>query len=287
MKFKSTDRYIVGINGNDSGSRNYSDTTVVGGLTFQPIKTLHLYASTGNGFETPTFNELAYRSDGTAGLALNLLPANSKEYEVGAKWRPEGGAQIDAAIFRADTSHDLVVARNSGGRSSYQNISRSRRAGFEAGALVPLAMQWQLQASYTYLDAIFPDSYKVCAATPCTTPNVTVAADSRIPGVARHQGQIRLQWTPGPWVAALEFAGSTSVIANDTSTARAPGYGVWNAELGFNYSLGDSRLHAFVRGENLLDHTYVGSVIVNEGNNRFFEAAAGRSATVGLQWRWN
>jgi iron complex outermembrane receptor protein len=41
-------------------------------------------------------------------------------------------------------------------------------------------------------------------------------------------------------------------------------------------------LSAFVRGENLLDRRYAGSVIVNEGNGRYFEPAPGRTWVAGL-----
>ncbi len=112
-------------------------------------------------------------------------------------------------------------------------------------------------------------------------------AGSRIPGVARHQGQIRLQWTPGAWTTAIEFNASSNVVANDTATAQAPGYGVWSAEAGYSWKFGDSTLRGFARADNLFDHHYVGSVIVNEGNSRFFEAATDRTATIGVQWRWN
>ncbi|MDM0076669.1 TonB-dependent receptor, partial [Variovorax sp. J2P1-59] len=41
-------------------------------------------------------------------------------------------------------------------------------------------------------------------------------------------------------------------------------------------------LNAFARIDNLLDKRYVGSVIVNEGNARYFEPAPGRNWTVGM-----
>jgi iron complex outermembrane recepter protein len=287
VHFKSTDRYVVGANGNDGGSRKYSDTTVVGGIMFRPVEALRLYASVGDGFETPTFNELAYRADNQPGLAFDLLPAMSHDYELGLKWRSAGGAEVDAALFSASTRNDLVVVRNSGGRSAFRNIDRSRRQGAEAGMLLPLADDWKLQASYTFVDATFRTGFLVCASTPCITPNVPVPAGSRIPGVARHQGQLRLQWTPDAWTAAIEFNASSNVVANDVATVRAPGYGVWSAEAGYNWKLDGSTLRAFARADNLLDHHYVGSVIVNEGNSRFFEAATDRTALVGVQWRWN
>ncbi|MEO8316291.1 MAG: TonB-dependent receptor [Pseudomonadota bacterium] len=287
VKFKSTDRYIVGANGNDGGTRKYGDTTIVGGVMFRPLDSLRIYASVGDGFETPTFNELAYRADNSPGLAFDLLPTSSQHHELGLKWRPAGGAELDAAVFRANTKDDLVVVRNSGGRSAYRNIDRSRRRGAEAGLMLPVAAAWQLQATYTYVDATFRSAFLVCASTPCTTPVTPVVSGSRIPGVARHQGQLKLQWTPGAWNAALEFNASSNVVANDVATARAPGYGVWGAEVGHSWTLGQSTLRGFVRADNLLDHDYVGSVIVNEGNSRFFEAATDRTAMIGAQWRWN
>jgi iron complex outermembrane recepter protein len=289
VNFKSTDRYIVtGTPGNpnDSGTKRYGDTTAVGGLMLRATQALRLYASVGDGFETPTFNELSYRADGGAGLAFNLLPTASRAYELGAKWRPANGIALDAALFRADTDQELVVARNAGGRSSFRNVDNARREGFEAALKLPLSAQWQLEAAYTALQATFRSRFQVCASVPCTTPNITVAAGSRIPGVPRQQGQLRLSWNDSQWNAALELNGSSDITVNDIGTVRAPGYGIWHAEFGRNWLLGDSVLRGFARVENLLDKTYVGSVIVNEGNSRFIETGSDRTASIGLQWRW-
>jgi iron complex outermembrane recepter protein len=289
VRFRSTDRYIVaGTPGNpdDSGARRYGDTTAVGGLMLRATQSLRLYASVGDGFETPTFNELSYRADGGAGLAFNLLPTASRAYEIGAKWRPVIGLALDAAVFRADTDQELVVARNAGGRSSFRNVDNARREGFEAALKLPLGANWQIEAAYTALQATFRSSFQVCAGVPCITPNVTVGAGSRIPGVPRQQGQLRLSWSPGPWNAALELNGSSDINVNDIGTVRAPGYGIWHAEFGRNWLLGNSVVRGFARLENLLDKTYVGSVIVNEGNSRFIETGSDRTASIGLQWRW-
>ncbi len=43
----------------------------------------------------------------------------------------------------------------------------------------------------------------------------------------------------------------------------------------------DGNTHAFARIDNLLDRRYVGSVIVNDGNGRYFEPAPGRSFLLG------
>jgi iron complex outermembrane recepter protein len=290
VNFRSQDHYIVGVgatgNPDDSGSKTYTDTTPVAGIMFHPVESLRLYASAGNGFETPTFNELSYRADGSAGLALNLRPASSKNLELGAKWRSHLGIELDTALFRANTSDEMAVVRNSGGRSSFRNIDKARRQGFEASLGVPMGTQWRADLAYTFVDAHFLSAYSICATAPCTVPNVNIAAGSRIPGVPSHQGYARLQWSPGAWTAAVEASVISKLIANETGTEAAPGYGLLHAEVGHKWTLGSGALRGFTRVENILDKAYIGSVIVNEGNQRYYESGADRTILVGAQWQW-
>ncbi|MDQ2639486.1 MAG: TonB-dependent receptor [Pseudomonadota bacterium] len=287
VRFRNNDRYVNGTNLDDSGTGKYSNTTFVGGVMFHARPSLRFYASVGDGFETPTFNEMSYRADGAAGLAFDLDAATSSNYELGTKWRPASGMELDVALFRADTSDELLVARNSGGRSSFRNAEGvTRRQGLEAALAVPLAGDLRLDGSYTLVDAEFRDDNIVCSGTPCTTPSTLVPAGSRIPGVARHQGTLALRWSPGQWEGGLEFEARSRMIVNDVASSSAPGFGLWNAEIGRNWDLGGSSMRTFARIENLLDKTYVGSIIVNEGNSRFFEAGPERTAMIGLQWNW-
>ena len=287
VHFRATDRFIVlPGNGDDSGARRYSDTMPVAGLMFKPVPALRLYVSAGQGFETPTLNEISYRANGQPGLALNLDPARSRNYELGMKWHPEGGLQFEAALFRASSRDELAVARNSGGRSSFQNIDQSRRQGFEVEATVPLPHALQLSASFTALSAKFRSGFLVCVVAGCTVPNVPVAAGSRIPGVAKRQGDLRLEWRPADWSAAVELSGISSIVVNDTATESAPGHGLVNLEAGRTLKIGRSTVRAFARIDNLLDRRYIGSVIVNEGNQRFYESGMERSAMLGAQWQW-
>ena len=43
------------------------------------------------------------------------------------------------------------------------------------------------------------------------------------------------------------------------------------------------KVSEFVRIDNLADRKYVGSVIVNEGNGRYYEPSPRRNMTIGLQ----
>lgn len=286
ITFTSEDAYVTGANPDDSGRVTYERVMPVAGLVFAPRDALRVYASVGRGFETPTFNELGYRADGGAGLAFDLRPAVSRNVELGTKWRAAGGGTLEAAVFRADTDDELAVARNVGGRSSYRNVGAARRQGLELQSELPLGDAWQLQFAYTWLDATFRDRFPICTAAGCTTPGVLVAAGTRIPGIARQQAALRLRWQGERWQAAAQLVGMDQVTVNDTGSEHAPGYGLLHLEAGRDWSWASGRLQVFARIDNALDRFHIGSVIVNEGNGRFYEPGAGRTFTVGARWHW-
>ncbi|WP_312915515.1 TonB-dependent receptor [Stenotrophomonas sp.] len=288
VQFRSRDRYITATNPDDSGRRDYSATTPVAGLVFRASDDLRLYASAGRGFETPTFNELGYRADGGAGLALDLPAATTRNYEIGGKWRAQSGARLELALFRADSDDELAVATNSGGRSSYRSLGATRRQGAELSWQQPIAADQQLQLAYTWLQASVRAAYLTCTGlpSPCTQPSNRVAAGTRLPGVPRQQLFARWQWQPGPWQWAAEVVAASDIGVNDLGSANAAGYGVLNLELARQWATAHGPLRAFARVDNLLDQPYIGSVIVNDGNQRYYEPGPDRGFTVGLQWLW-
>ncbi|CCG38035.1 TonB-dependent receptor [Xanthomonas citri pv. mangiferaeindicae] len=284
VRFASDDHYIVGRNPDDSGRRDYSATTPVAGIVFRADENLRFYASVGRGFETPTFNELGYRSDGGAGLALDLGAATSRNYEVGSKWRAQSGAALEFTVFRADTDDELAVASNTNGRSTYRNIGVTRRQGAELSWQQPIGATQQLQLAYTFVDATVRDGYLTCASSGCATPTAAVASESRLPGVPRQQLFARWQWQPAQWQFAAETVASGATVVNDLATERAPGYALVNLEASRRWSTPQGALRTFARIDNVLDRQYVGSVIVNDGNGRYYEPGPDRTYTVGLQW---
>jgi hypothetical protein len=65
-------------------------------------------------------------------------------------------------------------------------------------------------------------------------------------------------------------------VVNDVATERAPGFALLHLEGGRRWTLPGGELRAFARLENVLDQAYIGSVIVNDGNGRFYEPGPGR-----------
>ena len=74
----------------------------------------------------------------------------------------------------------------------------------------------------------------------------------------------------------------SAVQANDRNTARAAGHAVAALHAGYLRRWQNWEFNAFARVDNLFDRRYIGSVIVNEGNARYFEPAPGRHWTVGV-----
>ena len=79
---------------------------------------------------------------------------------------------------------------------------------------------------------------------------------------------------------------SGEVPVNDLGTDSAPSYFVMGAEAGYGFDLSSGQLRAFFGIDNIFDRNYVGSVIVNDANGRYFEPAPGRTYTLGFQWLW-
>ena len=246
-----------------------------------------MYASAGRGYEAPTLNELAYRPDGNSGFNTALGPQRSRQVELGVKWRGSDDARAGLALFRADTSDEISTQSNSGGRSTFANVGRTRRQGAELALHARVAAQWQATIAATLLDARYRDAFLTCAGVPCAAPTLAVPAGNRIAGTVSKSGFAEVLWMPQPGVdAALELRGQARQPVNDVNSDAAGGYGLlalrgrWQlpAEL-----MGAWRVELLGRVDNLADRRVAGSVIVAESNGRFFEPAPGRSVWLGVR----
>jgi iron complex outermembrane receptor protein len=291
IEFDSQDHYIVTGNPDDSGQLSYGATSPVAGLMYKPTAWLHAYASYGQGFQSPLGSELAYRADGVTGLNTNLKASHSDNAELGVKMQLATSWNIEAALFQALTDDEIVVNTNSGGRSTYQNSGRTRRRGGELSVDYQFASDWRWQVAYTYLDATYVDTYTTCIAAPCTAASPVnkgpVSAGNRLPGIPENTFYTAIRWGSDlGFYAAINFQYLSDIEANDRNTVAAPAYELVGANGGYRVEVGSVRLDGFVRVNNALDKDYVGSIIVNDGNSRFFETGSGLAVLVGINASW-
>ncbi|WP_255682807.1 TonB-dependent receptor [Dyella sp. 2HG41-7] len=285
VRFAEHDFYITPQNPNDSGGVNYTATTPVLGLQFRPNSTTRVYVSAGKGFETPSYNELGYRSDGLPGLAFNLRPALSRNYEVGFKWQITPALEWDTDVFRSDTHNELAIDTNENGRSTYQNVGDTRRQGLESSLTGALADEWHITAGFTHMQARFRSAFLTCFSTPCPIPNIRIPAGTRIPGVPDDFGSLRLQHGKDlGWREGIDFTGIGSVTVNDNATQQAAGYSLIGLDAGYAFRItGRTLLDLSARIDNVANRRYIGSVIVNDSNGRYFEPGPDRTYMFGAR----
>ncbi len=281
VKLRTTDRYIVLPNNkDDSGALSFNYTNPVLGLRWTLSPGWVLHASAARGFESPTLGELAYRAGGDGGFNATLKGQTSRQVEIGSKWQ-RAGLSAEAVLFQADTENEIGVLSNTGGRSVFQNVGRTQRRGLE------LASGWQtplpglrLQATATWLQAEYRDGFGSGAS--------AVAAGNRIAGTQRASAWAEAAWRTGPlggtW--ALEWRAVARTAANDINTAYAEGHALAHLRWSGQLALGAAdTLELLARVDNLLNRAHVGSVIVNEGNGRFFEPGTPRSVLLSARWQ--
>jgi len=285
VSFESIDHFLS--NGKDGGSVSFANTSPVLGIMFKARPTLNVYANYGKGFETPTFNELAYQLN-AKGLNFGLQSAKSNHYELGAKAFLGSDTRLNLALFKIDTRNELAVLQNAAGRSVFQNVDKTGRTGLELSLDSRLPLGFTALLSYTYLAANFDSAFTSCKpVTPCVFPSTNttqIPAGNRIPGIPRHVFYSELGWATanGSFSSALEIRATGRFYANDTNTEYANGYGVASWRIGFKQEMGRLVLKEFGRIDNIFDRQYVGSVIVNESNGRYYEPAPGRTFLLGV-----
>ena len=287
VRFVSDDKFTTdGFDG--SGNASYSATNPVLGFTYFANDHLNLYANYGRGFESPTLAEVAYQGGTTPVLAQfnpGLKASSSQHYEVGAKWVPRRGSRVDFSVFQIQSTDEIVVAASSNGQTSYKNAPGTARSGFELAGSTLLSPQLSATVSASMLDAQYSQAF-----TSGTTP---IASGNKIPGIPQTSFFSELAWTsavvqPGAKTAAAgtrlaaEVVHSGRVYANDQNTASADGRTVFNLSASQRWAVDKAAVTLYARLNNASDERYVGSVIVNQSNQQFYEPGLPRNWMLGV-----
>ena len=274
-RYASSDAFLT--NGDQSGGVSFNGYLPVVGVRWQLSPQLQAFASTGRGLETPTLNEAAYRSDGGAGLNTDLNASRSTSTEVGLRGRNAAGLW-NATLFDIRTRNEIVSAGTIDGRATFANGGSTKRQGLELSAEYGMG-NVTLTGAYTYLRARYGSG------------TASIPAGNRMPGLPEHQFFSQLAWAPAfasgiGGVFTLEARHTGSVFANDANnrtTALAESHTLFGIGARFEQTTGAWTWREFVRIDNLTDKKHAGSVIVNDGNNRFFEPGLGRSFSAGVE----
>ena len=274
-RFESSDVFLS--NGDQSGGNRYSAWLPVLGVRWQLSPQTQAFASIGRGLETPTLNESAYSVGGAAGFNTDLNASRSTQAEIGLRGRNAAGLW-NATLFDIRTRDEIVSAGTVDGRASFTNGGSTKRQGVELSAEYGMG-NVTLSGAYTYLRARYGSG------------TASIPAGNRLPGLPEHQFFSQLAWAPAfasgiGGVFTLEARHTGSVFANDANnptTALAERHTLLGIGARFEQTTGAWTWREFVRIDNLTDKKHAGSVIVNDGNSRFFEPGLGRSLSAGVE----
>ncbi len=282
VRFASDDYYLA--DGSDgSGNATYTSTNPVLGFTYHATDELNLYANYGQGFETPTLSEVAYRGTTVPIAQFNpsLNASKSQHYELGVKWVPNRESRVDLALFQINSTDEIVVAVSNLGQTAYKNAPGTSRTGWELSGSTLLSPHLSANLSASMIDAQYSQSFN----------NVT--SGNKIPGIPQSSVFSELAWTSEPASTGkgaltngtrlgIELVQAGRIYANDTNTASADGHTVLNLSARHRWGIGKGGLTLYGRINNVSDERYIGSVIVNQASSQFYESGLPNNWSVGL-----
>ncbi|WP_062066508.1 TonB-dependent receptor family protein [Cellvibrio sp. OA-2007] len=279
LDFAVTDYFIVppatGANNNlasnpdDSGARQYSEDSFAIGAHYAFTAEWELFASSGRGYETPTLTEMAYKSDAT-GLNIDLQTALNRQQEWGITYQSDEFLELNLTQFIIATENEIVVDQSVGGRTSYRNAAETERKGYELFGRYALNANLLMQFSLQSLSAVY---------------SAGEWNGRQLPGVAREQYQLSVQWLPfATDVLQLDLGAQqrSRIYSADNNQVYAPDFYTLDLSARGAYSANSLQVNWWLKLANLSDETYVGSVIVNQSNGRAFEPALGRNLSAGI-----
>ncbi|MEL7369068.1 MAG: TonB-dependent receptor [Myxococcota bacterium] len=273
IDFEVFDRLIE--DGDTSGSRAFDQMTAQGGLQYQLLPSLALFANVAQSFETPTFSELV-NSGPDAGLSAQLDAQRALSLEAGV--RGQGAAfSFEATAFRIGLDNELLAAEDEQNRAIFTNAGRSERVGVEIFGRWQVLESLEVRAAYSFLRATFGDE----------------GADSErqgnlIPGLPEHRIFARARWAQDGLHVAAEIEWVGRRFADDANEARAGAYTLGEIRAGSTFNIGTSLTADLSFGiRNLFDVTYADNIRINGFGGRFFEGGPPQHVfgTFTLQWQ--
>jgi iron complex outermembrane receptor protein len=113
---------------------------------------------------------------------------------------------------------------------------------------------------------------------------VAIPSGNKLPGVPQYTLFGELVWRDAAsgFHAGIELRANGKVYVNDANSEFAERYTVANVRAGFEQRGKNWRLTEFVRVDNVAGRDYVGSVIVADGNGRYYEPAPRRNFLLGV-----
>ena len=278
--------------GDGSGRVKYKALSPILGLTWHANETLNLYVQEGKGFETPALSEVAYSlSAGNVkgNFNPNLLASHSRHFEIGSKWKVSTHQLFNASLFQIKSDDEIIAQLSKAGQTVYGNAGKTLREGIELTH--KLAWNEQLASSLS-LSAMRANYVNAFNSINSSWQNLLIQPGNQLPGIAQRQLFASMVWQTAKATSIksnigtqiqLDLLARSGIWANDTNADYASGYGIFNLKLRHALNAGKFENMLYLGIDNLANKKTIGSVIVNQASNQFFEPGMNRNYTLGMQ----
>jgi iron complex outermembrane receptor protein len=282
VEFEITDRFFAD-GRDDSGSKQFDDTSPMVGLVVEISDNLNLYTTYSSAFETPTTTEFN-RPDGFGGFNEVLEPQLATNLEVGIRGALGDRQRYEVALFTIDVEDELIGREVTPGRNAFSNAGETGRDGLEFSWNADVTDRIETTVSYTYSDFTFSRF----------TDNITIAnpaGDNRsgnvIPGTSEHllYGEIAYR-APRGWYAAADVLYVDEQFGDNANLIVIDDYTLSNLRFGHDFDLGNFSVSPFVGVNNVSDESYTSNVRLNAAFARYFEPGPGRNGYAGVTLDW-
>ena len=285
------------------------------GVSYNPDPMQTWFASLGQAMRVPSPVELTCADPAAPCTLPNqfladpvLKPVVARTLEAGVRLRPSEKLRFSAALYRSVLNDDIQFVSSGGAINAgfFQNIGRTLRQGMDLTASAALGA-FNVQAGYGLVRAIYLTSFRLHSPNNSTADaagDIDVSSGDRLPGIARQNFKLQLDWTPNlrssigfgwNWFDRQYARGDEN---NRDLNGALPAYGV--AYLWARYSFAPG-WELSLKVDNLFDRRYESFGVLGQnfftGPGNTFDAAAAtseqfrssgapRAAWVSLRYEW-
>jgi iron complex outermembrane recepter protein len=266
--------------GDRSDRKEYSSFSPKLGFVWRAQEDIQIFANVSRSYEAPLILELS--SFGAPGF-LDLKAQDTWQFEVGTRGNIDQRVSWDLSFFDAEIRNEILnmnvrpFPSASFTVPSYRNAKQTRHVGIELGTNVEIAkgifkdndqLNWNTAYTWSHFHYI----------------NDPVYINNQLPGAPKHLVRSELRYThpTSIWISPNIDWSPATYFLNSANNVRNDKYAVLNLKLGYDWR----KIGLYVEGANLTNRRYAASTQVDSATNRYFEPANGRSAYVGIRWRY-
>ncbi len=279
VKFAVHDRLIAGANPDDSGERLMRALSGSFGIAVNPFRNLTVYGNVGSSFETPTTTELANSPSGAGGFNTGLKPSHAWNFELGARGSIDRRLSYSVALFQAEVRDALVPYEIAAPRFFYRNAGSTRHQGVEVGGDLSVLPGLNVGAAWTYSD------YRFRKYSFTDTAGTHVLDGRHLAGIPDNWLHLTIRAQPvalaGAW-AEVQPTYSSAYLVSDVANTRTSPWWSTSVRAGWDGKAGSMKLAPFIGINNVFNHRYVSSVVINAARGRYYEPAPGRNVYLGI-----